>query len=118
MATFKVGQRVRILAGPRATFLAGREATVLGALNPWARAESGGTFSGYPVDIDGYGRLNLHDEQIYVRPEQLSPLTDPGADAFLAKLKKLGDMPEQVRFVTTENGVFERKGDKLVKVSK
>lgn len=83
MATFRVGQRVRIV--DCYTFhelYVGKEAVVMGH-------EQIQTFAG-PVDIwidvAGIGRRAFASFQ-------LAPLTDPGAYAFIERIKRLGKEP-------------------------
>jgi hypothetical protein len=88
MATFKVGQRVRLLFHSRNVDKGsppiGSVGTIVGALNM--------IFDGsmrHEVAWDSFPtRL-----RIFSIPEQLAPLTDPGADAFLAHIKRLGSEP-------------------------
>ena len=82
MAAFKVGQRVRIIGGP----FVGSEATVLGIWRNKAGEEC--PFVSYPWSV----RLDTGYEGPYMACE-LAPLTDPGAESFLSRIKKLGSEP-------------------------
>ena len=82
MATFKVGQRVRIVRQSPDTVIVwgtvlGREATV---------TKIGGQFDCFIVP-DGDG----HEWEASFA--SIAPLVDPAADAFLARMKKLGKEP-------------------------
>ena len=84
MAAFKVGQRVRMrnyVAKWHST-LNGREATVVGFLG-----------QEYLVDVDGIGPMTPHWGPITAKERHMSPLTDPGAESFIARIKKLGSEP-------------------------
>jgi hypothetical protein len=91
VATFKVRQRVRIVA-PDSEFV-GREGTVtricvsepLMFNDTWTREPIV-----YCVCVDGYGAWD-HESgmELGYKPSDLSPLTDPGADAFIERIKKL-----------------------------
>ena len=88
MAVFKVGQRVRVIASdlPRWSYLIGREGVIeVANVIPWE----------WIVRIDAphlepdptmRGCFGFHSHE-------LAPLTDPGAESFIAKLKKLGSEP-------------------------
>lgn len=102
MAKFHVGQRVRIIL--RGNPLEGREATIWEIVNGrWAdyatRMGIPPDATGYRCDVDGLGRKwpNGFGERaghyIGYRAENLAPLTDPQADAFLELIKKLGKEP-------------------------
>ena len=86
MATFKVGQRVRVIKARHAKEIIGMETTITseGFVDVW------GDF-GYRTqwsDANGYpGHLAEH----------LAPLTDPGADAFIERIKKLAREPQPVK---------------------
>ncbi len=85
MATFKVGQRVRIVCPP--SYFHGREATVwkIEKGSEWheesvRRAGLSRSDIGYCVDIDGYGRI-LRDGHYSAFPAwMLAPLTDGESD--------------------------------------
>ena len=82
MATFRVGQRVRIVGYMSAPWTLGMETTITG--EPFQWGDDGLCYPNSVADaIDRPGTLSCH----------LAPLTDPGADAFLARLKKLGSEP-------------------------
>ena len=76
MATFKVGQRVRIVYSKWG--LEGRE-TIIHRI-PSLRADS---------DCDFF----LDGERWAANFSSLAPLTDPGADAFIERIKKLKPEP-------------------------
>lgn len=84
MSTFKVGQRVKRVADPdlilpasSTTMPIGREGTVIV-----------GSVPGH-VCVQPDGGANYW----HCYPETLAPLTDPSADAFMERLKKLGREP-------------------------
>lgn len=91
MATFKVGQRVKANATCAAEALIGLEGVIVavGRKYPWIVSfpYSGRGLGSVPNGITGSpNHWGMHEYE-------LSPLTDPGADAFLASLKKLGREP-------------------------
>ena len=88
MATFKVGQRVRIVAqSPNSTgSYVGEEGTIVGAYDgqrDWI--VEFGKWMHEPTDI-------AETQGVFFNFE-LAPLTDPKADEFIARLKKLGSEP-------------------------
>lgn len=96
MATFKVGQRVRIingtplsLCGPNAQSVVGREATILGPLKQYRNAHTQDLYSGHLIAIDGIGPAAPSGLPYAAPPEWLAPLTDPKAEAFLALIRQL-----------------------------
>ena len=94
MSQFKVGQRVRVIGYRFDPNTMGREATIIGPLefveNPGPDIRS---YWGHCVDIDGYGSRSIHGRRLCSPVEWLAPLTDPHADAFMERLKKLGREP-------------------------
>jgi hypothetical protein len=80
MATFKVGQRVRIVGCTEQYWLQmnGREATVIGPLNPAPPSASG--MPAYRIRIDG-------GVDAWAQPRYLAPLTDPGCESFLQAMR-------------------------------
>jgi hypothetical protein len=86
MATFKVGQRVRVIRAVNYPHLIGREATVIGGLTQ-GRSDLIGAYAGYPVDIDGFGAISQSGVQIVSPPDWLAPLTDPGCESFLQAMR-------------------------------
>lgn len=94
MATFKVGQRVRIIAGHGLELpCIGQEGTVVGDAGP----------SGlYEVLVDGVALPAEADSWLWFANE-LAPLTDPGADAFLESIRKMKPGPDTLLTpITTE----------------
>jgi hypothetical protein len=96
MATFKVGQRVRIIA-PRSPSC-GREATIIGVKRELEVLDfDAQTILHVPIfyylDIDGYGATAPGGRRRGLEPHEITPLTDPKADAFLERVKKLGREP-------------------------
>lgn len=89
MANFKVGQRVRVVKTHMHSipWLIGKEGTILRATTEhggWGPAEWAVRVDGTPWDYMLF--LSCH----------LAPLTDPKADEFIEKLKKLGNEPQPV----------------------
>ena len=92
MATLKVGMRVRVIGGETAH---GREATILGPwewpemprLGDWRHGAS------WHVSVDGRGSQSPDGIPYRKFSDELAPLTDPGSDAFIERLKKLGKEP-------------------------
>jgi hypothetical protein len=88
MATFKVGQRVRVIAhygdepAPKGGWI-GREGIVIA--RRWR-----GIFSGWRW------YLNLGGFEWYFHDAELAPLTDPKADEFIEAVKKWKPEPEIV----------------------
>lgn len=86
MAAFKVGQRVRVIVAYFHPENMGREGVIAGGLG--LHAYSPFTEKGRPtylVDLLGYPHP-IHGTWTAL-PEQLAPLTDPAADAFLETVK-------------------------------
>lgn len=90
MTTFKVGQRVRIVrvgptCRPVVRALVGREGTIVAipSNSYFAVAEC-------DVEIDGAPATSLgfDDKPFASRFDNLAPLTDPKADAFIESVKK------------------------------
>lgn len=95
MATFKVGQRVRIVAlhpytGPRAVAV-GMTGTVI-AHNP-DYPVAGGWITEWAVDVD---EVSSQMGGFHFRACDLAPLTDPKADAFLESIRKLQPLHEEI----------------------
>jgi len=88
MATFKVGQRVRVIRTKLHPETLWREATVIGALRIGLSSD-GSNYMGYPIDIDGFGTVNRLGGKIIAEPTWIAPLTDPAADAFLESIRKM-----------------------------
>ena len=88
MAAFRVGQRVRIIgqfencARDGLPYL-GREGAITGTKR---QPNFYGAVMDYEVNVDGVGACLF-------MASQLSPLTDPGAESFIARIKKLGSEP-------------------------
>ncbi len=82
MATFRVGQRVRLIHNGRPPGMrgplyngqssVGRECTIIGPLR-WGNFYSGAGYA-YPIDIDGLGRVNDFGHQSLAKPEWLQPI--------------------------------------------
>lgn len=83
MATFKIGQRVRIQAHARPERVRGMEGVIVanGTIYPWVvtLANTGGL----PHSITG----STNDWSM--SEDEIAPLTDPGADAFMERIKNL-----------------------------
>ena len=83
MATFKVGQRVRIVGATKHPHMIGRQAIVTRGLeiDPLSQYNR----ESYEIEVPG------HPHPIHGRwnalPEHLAPLTDPKADAFIERVK-------------------------------
>jgi hypothetical protein len=82
MATFKVGQRVRIIFVYTLPHCLGKEATIV--------ARHGDIFF---LDVDNVGTRRSSGSPCWVYEHQLAQLTDPKADEFIESLKKLGREP-------------------------
>ena len=97
MATYKVGQRVRIVKSVAFHPMAvGHEAVVTGIRGDMADAYCVDIINYPPNDPFGY----------WAHGYQLAPLTDPGADAFLSRLNKLGSEPiHDAPKVTVREGI-------------
>ena len=89
MATFKVGQRVRVVG--RESALYGKEATVTGSCffkdtRPNRAIGVVGEY-GYHLAVDGIGpRWPVSKKKIGLPARFLAPLTDPGCDAMILRL--------------------------------
>jgi hypothetical protein len=77
MATFKVGQRVKMIDGAYRYVACGAEGTV--TIFPHALDDE----VCVTTDQRFYDELGNHSCSWYFRPHQLAPLTDPKADAFI-----------------------------------
>lgn len=92
MATFKVGQRVRVIGTPRhpdrmkniAAF--GREATVV-AIEPREFCGTGSK-ADYGIEVDGFPCPGPYGTWWGCRSFDIAPLLDPGADEFLADIER------------------------------
>lgn len=97
MAIFKVGQRVRIVRGSksgRGPSCVGREATIIDYVAQ-IRYVSGEVKEAYFLAIDGIGTHNpVHGDPYAAEGSWLAPLTDPKADEFIERLKKLEREPQ------------------------
>ena len=89
MATFKVGQRVRIVGVAVAYEVLGREAVVIGAPETRSHHITHERYTGYPLSIAGIGERDVNGIRYVFRPANLAPLTDPSADQFIERIKKL-----------------------------
>jgi hypothetical protein len=91
MATFKVGQRVKVIAvdGLKWSFLVGCTGTIIPVppVPPLSRQAKD-----FPVDLDGLP-CPLPSGTWGFNADQLAPLTDPKAEAFIEGLKKLAREP-------------------------
>jgi hypothetical protein len=87
MATFYVGQRVRVVGADVSKFLIGRETRVTGQLT-LGRGKNDTSFYGYPTDL-----RNWCDCVFIARPEFLEPILPDGHracdDDFKRDLDKL-----------------------------
>ena len=85
MATFKVGQRVRLVKSVLGNTGAECVVTALAAEGYWSQI---GEYVGIEIKIDG-------SDERYVAPDEswLAPLTDPKADEFIERIKKLAREP-------------------------
>lgn len=89
MAAFKVGQRVRFVKtdNPALADLVGREATIV-SIPAWSSGDCSITIDGalgrtYGGFLPSFATLFTH----------IAPLTDPKADEFIERIKKLGNEP-------------------------
>ncbi len=94
MATFKVGQRVRIIQSSKHPDNVGREGVITHDL--WMDPHCSHSYARgrlvYNVALDGHPHA-VHGTWGAL-PEQLAPLTDPKADEFIEGLKKLAREPQ------------------------
>lgn len=86
MATYRVGQKCKLVNcenSPNRLFRGcnGDEVTILGQMVRWH----------YPVSKPA--SFPMPNDRCFVLPECLTPLTDPKADEFIARLEKLGHEP-------------------------
>ena len=88
MATFRVGQRVRVRADLRTTKTKDMAALGMETVITGARYTDWLTNRGaYPTALsDSWGEQGIYESA-------LTPLTDPAADAFMERMKKLGKEP-------------------------
>ncbi len=95
MAQFRVGQRVKFINVPTNNGLMGGGAPIGGEGTVSRLAEKGSCwdwvchFPNCPAPANG----NLGADEYYADSCQLAPLTDPGSDAFMERIRKLGDEP-------------------------
>lgn len=87
MASFKAGDRVRKIAHHP---LAGHNFIPLGTEGTIVSA---GWPAKWNMAWDGHGELHPCGSHWGADDFQLAPLTDPAADAFLERMKKLGSEP-------------------------
>lgn len=98
MATFKVGQRVKLLVnkpsgGPWPVQVpAGAVGTVTSPLMFVKPVNVNGLAHVYAVQFDGVSS-GFRDGHFSCRPHEIVPLTDPKADAFMERIKKLEREP-------------------------
>jgi hypothetical protein len=96
MATFKVGQRVRILRGT----YPGKEAAIwkMEPIYAWGPSVSYNLPGeiGHFLDVDGVGRHHRDGSPIALTASGIAPLTDPKADEFIESLEKLGREPNVI----------------------
>ena len=98
MATFKIGQRVRIVAAPDMYYkeVVGDEVVILGL--------PGGVLdfpNNYEISRPPSLRANAVGLAYLASPHHLAPLTDPKADEFIARLERLGREPVGAPIVET-----------------
>jgi hypothetical protein len=95
MATFKVGQRVRVVAA--LSKIRGEQGVIThishGPLLTWGDVWEEGLR--HYVTIDGRGPLVDGRPRAYFSHE-IAPLTDPKADAFLESIRQLAKTPLEV----------------------
>ena len=93
MSVFRVGQRVRSLP----TRLRGwtDEGTIT-TVDADHLFNNGELQVGYLVQCDNHRSMN-HNGGYWHRAHQLAPLTDPKADEFIERIKKLGNEPVTTR---------------------
>ena len=92
MATFKVGQRVRIVYAETSKCLIGKEAIVSSGLVEGKYR--GSEYLGHQLIWgDGSPVMNVYNNRFVAEPRELVPLTDPKADEFIERMKKLGREP-------------------------
>lgn len=88
MATFRVGQRVRIIGACAYPEWIGCEVTILGLPGSEPAFPDAYSFTRPSGDFDPPGR------SYSALPHRLAPLTDPKADAFIESIKRLGREPQ------------------------
>jgi hypothetical protein len=83
MAQFRVGRPVRYISGILTLIPAGSECEIVAipAIELQRRCPSGGV------------SVLFNETVFHVHCSSVVPLTDPGADAFLARIRKLGSEP-------------------------
>lgn len=74
MATFRIGQRVRIVRTDYFPQFMGMEAVIISGLKPHGKYGRG-----YDIDVDGVGRMNPGCSQCWVLPDQIEPLQPEGS---------------------------------------
>ncbi len=89
MSAFKVGQRVRIVDAPDMVqrHWVGCEVTILAMPGCSVRQPDNYEVSRPATEADPLARC------FFCPPHHLSPLLDPGADAFMERIKRLGREP-------------------------
>jgi hypothetical protein len=97
MATFKVGQRVKKIAASHL----GRETAPIGSIGTIVGAP-GECYWGYDVVYDNLPPTEYRLGSYGADHHMLAPLTDPGADAFMERIKKLKPYDEPVVAKTKE----------------
>ena len=121
MATFKVGQRVRIVSSVSTPELIGYQATIISELRTRTHWTTGKQYQGYDLAVDGIGTVlpRAPRAQLCFHSHHLAPLTDPKADAFIARIKQLGPLSEPIhQFVTTADGTYEVLPDRVTRISR
>ena len=92
MATFRIGQRVRIIGARFCPEYIGKEATIVGPLE--SRMIIDGSLQDvYRLDVDGIGERHLQGV-IGFPPAYLAPLTGPWATNKVEELKLLLTKPK------------------------
>lgn len=100
MATFTVGQRVRIVKTYHDHSFKGREATIIATNQSGFSRYTGEWCEGYyHLNVDGIGPRGDTGLRLCVAGEQLAPLTDPKAEQFLASIRKLKPLHEEPKRV-------------------
>lgn len=92
MATFKVGQRVRIIGASKYNLpYVGKEATIYGIGNGYEWADGCGDprEPGWLLDVDGVGKRHIRPAGLIAAlTRDLAPLTDPRCDEFIADMER------------------------------
>lgn len=89
MATFRVGQRVRVIGNSTSD-----SNGLLGCTGTILHGSLVGLIDHWYLEIDGRGRFHPGGVSHYAAFScDLSPLTDPGAERFVESLKKLAREP-------------------------